>query len=531
MSLLFSHYTNATPITIHLIKRLGVLITKTSIKERLENHPYFPSLLSINDVLTNFKISSYPILADKAKLIEMPLPFLAHLKNGEIESFAVVYNIDDGMVKYYDARGSKKNKAVSIDEFQELWSGNSILVETSQDSGQNSFYKYRIKEIIEISQGPILLIFCCSIFSLYYYDISYPLVVVNIFSVLGIFVSIELFKSEIGNDNRGMLSKLCSLKKNTNCSAVLNSKYSNFYGVPWSLIGVTYFTINFLLILLSQANAFSLVYLNCMLAMPYTLFSVYYQWKVIKRWCVLCLIVQFILASQFIFLLTLTNINQPVGELIDIFIRPENIFSFLAPIALLWFIYPRQIQIKKLKRDERELKRLKDNKNVFDAVLSSQNKVKKQTENLGIHLGNAFSKFKIIKVCNPFCNPCGEAHLLLHELMKEKDVSIQLIFQVSPQDEERADVVRHFLVLQKNYGQDVLEDALNFWYTLDNKNISALAEEFPVTNNICNDFNEELEKMFDWCVTQDIQYTPTIFINGFQYPEMYKLNEVKNFIR
>ncbi|HEY2722735.1 MAG TPA: hypothetical protein VGI82_13465 [Chitinophagaceae bacterium] len=27
-------------------------------------------------------------------------------------------------------------------------------------------------------------------------------------------------------------------------------------------------------------------------ALPYTLFSVYYQWKVAKQWCILCLAVQ-----------------------------------------------------------------------------------------------------------------------------------------------------------------------------------------------------------------------------------------------
>ena len=28
------------------------------------------------------------------------------------------------------------------------------------------------------------------------------------------------------------------------------------------------------------------------LALPYTIFSVYYQWRVAKQWCVLCLVVQ-----------------------------------------------------------------------------------------------------------------------------------------------------------------------------------------------------------------------------------------------
>ena len=37
----------------------------------------------------------------------------------------------------------------------------------------------------------------------------------------------------------------------------------------------------------------------------------------------------------------------------------------------------------------------------------------------------------------------------------------------------------------------------------------------------------KLDKMRDWCDKMEINFTPTYFINGYQLPEIYNLDDLK----
>ena len=87
-----------------LLKQLCVKVTRTSIAEALQNHPDYPSLLSISDVLKQWKVNSTAIKADKNKLGELPLPFVAHL-NGKQEAFITITHVHQHYVEYKSHRG------------------------------------------------------------------------------------------------------------------------------------------------------------------------------------------------------------------------------------------------------------------------------------------------------------------------------------------------------------------------------------------------------------------------------------------
>jgi len=65
-------------------------------------------------------------------------------------------------------------------------------------------------------------------------------------------------------------------------------------------------------------------------ALPYILFSVYYQWQVAKQWCVLCLTVQTILFAEGIANFTLSGFSNLslyaslMGQLLLSFTIPKN---------------------------------------------------------------------------------------------------------------------------------------------------------------------------------------------------------------
>src|SRR5690606_12931802 len=85
------------------------------------------------------------------------------------------------------------------------------------------------------------------------------------------------------------------------CHAVLDSAGGKFLGVSWSLVGFTYFLGGTLLMLFAtpDRNAyFPLLSLLSLAALPYVVYSLFYQWKVVKQWCRLCLATQAILVVQ-----------------------------------------------------------------------------------------------------------------------------------------------------------------------------------------------------------------------------------------
>jgi protein-disulfide isomerase len=42
--------------------------------------------------------------------------------------------------------------------------------------------------------------------------------------------------------------------------------------------------------------------------------------------------------------------------------------------------------------------------------------------------------------------------------------------------------------------------------------------------------DEKVEAMKDWCSKTEIQFTPTFFINGYQLPSNYSVNDLKYFL-
>jgi hypothetical protein len=99
LSRLFQQSTNnnASSVTAGLLKKLQVPVTTTSIIDSLEQHPDYPSLLSISDSLKKWKVENIALQVENEKLEELPVPFIAHSKvNGGnlilVNAINVVWN-------------------------------------------------------------------------------------------------------------------------------------------------------------------------------------------------------------------------------------------------------------------------------------------------------------------------------------------------------------------------------------------------------------------------------------------------------
>ncbi|HVI47978.1 MAG TPA: vitamin K epoxide reductase family protein [Chitinophaga sp.] len=531
---------------------LHVKITKTTLVKEIESHPDYPSLLSISDVLRSYGIDNLALNVEPAKLDKAPTPFVTTVKgkDSSVTFFAVVKEAGENGFTFYDPEQHTWS-TVSKEVFLKKYSGTVLLAEVEDEAHagekdyQKSLRKEKSQDFIRQTTAfgiPVIaLVMGIMTFAQNGASALLPLV----FAVLGLagaIISTLLLWYELDQYNP-VLQQICSAGKKINCGAVLQSGASKISGISWSTIGFTYFAGQLLLVLftgITSPQALFIVSWLSILASPYVLFSVYYQWRVVKQWCVLCLCVQALLLLQLAVVLT--------GGWY--FVYPEHavvatllttILALAVPFIAATLLMPALQKAKESKNNKSELQRLKHNPEIFEALLMRQKALTVPTGGLGITLGNPAARHKVIKVCNPYCGPCAKAHPAMEELLEHNpDVQLQIIFTATNNEHDiKTPPVQHLLAIARQGDEAVTKQALNDWYLPEKKDYETFAQKYPMNGELKQQ-GPELEAMRDWCNAVNIEFTPTFFVSVlspagdgmqfFQLPKLYSINDLKYFL-
>lgn len=550
LSKLLEPKTNGPQIAEVLISLIGVKISNSTLIKEIEEHPNYPSLLSISDVLTNYGVDNIGIKFDIAKINSLPSPFITQLQGEKSDTlfFTVVKEIKDSLIVLYDPEKHKWAK-LSFAEFKERCSRVALLVEVEDGAGEPDYKvirkKEKKKEIINYAKIFILpaIVAVGAITTLVNYGLNSLLPVVYCaITIIGASTSLLLLLYELDIHNP-LLQQICTSGKKVNCGKVLRSKGSNIFGVSWSSIGFSYFMgIIFLLIFTGINNTITLYVVSWIntVAVFYIMFSIFYQWRVAKQWCVICLCVQAILALQF-----LTVISGEWHQLSNFHIAFQQmilsvITTFTIPFLATQLLIPALQKAKESKRNYNELQKLKHNRQVFETILKKQKHLINNPDGLGIFLGKESATHKLIKVCNPYCNPCSRAHKPMEELLENNaDIQIQILFTASNTDGDiKTPPVKHLLAIAEKNDETVLKKALDDWYLAKTKDYEAFALKYPMNDELKNQ-EEKIVAMKAWCNQAVIAYTPMFFISTkdenedkisyYQLPEIYNVTDLKYF--
>ncbi len=526
---------NAVAATLLFIRKLKVPVTATTVIETLQGHPDYPSLLSVSDSLHQWQIDNICLKAGPEKLDELPVPFIAHLRAGR-GSFAVVTSIMENEITYIDTESEKKPITKSREDFLKAWSGVVLLAEAGEQSGEKDHSKNKKKEWLQQSVLPFMLIASLILIASRGSSVSPALFIATILlpaiKLAGCIVTGLLLWYEIDQQNE-LLKNICSGGKKTNCQTVLQSKQAKLFNwVSWSEIGFFYFMGSFLFMLFNPGiTAISLVAWLNIIALPYTAFSVYYQWRVAKQWCVLCLTVQAMLLIEFaIFYFSFWGQSVQHAPITDGHLFVNFLAAMLLPIFFWSFTKTFFIKAQTGEANKRELTRLKHNTQIFDALLEKQKAIDHDPSGLGIILGNPAAHDTLIKVCNPYCGPCARAHASIEELLKQNEnLKVQIIFTATNDEKDiRAKPVRHFMALAERNKQ-LMQQALDDWYLAPEKNYEKFSEKYPMNGELGQQ-DKKLQEMSQWCTETEVFATPTFFFNGHKLPDVYTVNDLKYFL-
>ena len=259
-------------------------------------------------------------------------------------------------------------------------------------------------------------------------------------------------------------------------------------------------------------------------ALPYTIWSVWYQKFVAKQWCVLCLIVQATLWAIFIINFIFGYISFPDWQFTD-FIGLMILYGI--PFLLINLFLPRIIDNRRLEQVTQEMNSLKASEEVFVSLLKKQPQV--EYKNItSVKWGNPDAKIIVTILTNPHCGPCAYAHDHIEKLMEhtEDKISFQYVFSSF---HEKLDTSGKFLLavyLQKN--KDEAAEIYHQWFKSGKYDKDNFMKKWNV--NIDDERVEEEYKMHQhWHKFYNLTATPMVYVNGYRLPSTYYIDDLRYF--
>ena len=500
-----------------LLKNSGIAYDSKELALQIQGHPSFPSLRAITGVLDHFNIDHVParIPKDKSALVQLPNQFIAQYE----QEFHYV-ELKNEQVRLYTSTGKKR---LSYDEFLEGFDGVVVVLDH-----ENSVTAQRKVKPSRVLMALALLLLGASLFLS---DIAIAEGLFLLLALAGTVFSFSILKQEQGQPTL-LTNTFCpSGHSKIDCEAVTQSDSLRFFK-QYSLsdLAMAYFSATSVIAITSILTGQSLLVLaySGYLVLPVTLYSIYYQQAVVKKWCALCLGLVAVLWLQ---ALTVTFLSSwgTVPEL------QEFLYSGLIMVATAaaWtYIKPFIDDLGTLREEQAQYLRFRRDPELFSAYFYKEKPI---DTSLGIdgelQFGNPAARLSLVVATSPQCSHCQPVHELIEKALQQfgKELSITLRFNIDVRNEESPLVQQCARLLElyhtagKETGMAALQDAysdmpIEQWMDLWGSVMDPKA------------YYSTLMAQKKWCLQNAVNFTPHLLINGRAYPKMYQRSDLLFFI-
>jgi len=514
-------------IVSDFLKELRIPVSPKYAEYLIHSHPDFPSLLSVSDTLTRLGVEHSARRINENDLFDLQYPFLLPLDKGRGDLLLIRSERDLG--KYKDE--------------MKLWGG--VVLQAASARSINDqlnneiFSKEKKIKTLAIGLSIIFASFVLFRFLNLFSWLSFSLLCT---AVIGAATGYFLLAKELGVSYQ-TIDDFCNAGKNTNCDKVLKADIS-FLGIHFSDAVFSYFVFQVITISLFQGSAefgsscLQVLMVFSILSLPFVLFSLYYQKFVAKTWCKLCLIVASILLVQFV-----TFVAAYTSDLIGSFktLLFLNVFSFTAlfvavglSVILVKTIIERS---QKFNRVEGSANRVKHSVEVFNYFLMKQKMIDTSPFELEMLLGSPTAPIKVVMVSNLYCNPCKEKHKVVEELisMYPNKVSVALRFVRSRPDTVGELNSGSYLLgawlthcAGREHESEMTGMLVHDWFEI--WDLNEFSKKYHVDEHqltLCKNLEETHHA---WTQQAEVYLTPTFFVNGFQLPKEYSLDDMLSMV-
>lgn len=488
----------------------------------IKDYPYYDTLDALSYALEKFGIENRGVsLSIKTLEEEAVFPVIAYL-NYDNASFVIVKKVDSTGV--WIASG-KKDICIDRIFFERIFTGYCIVldVDSKLNISRKKFLKWFLVYYSKwVGIGAFVLLISLR---LYFYNSLWEVVFALLYGI-GFFICLLMFKEGIGIKSQ-LSNVLCGNKvEQISCKSILHSEASSFLGiVPWSDIGITYFSTLLLSVMLWDFNlVYSSLIIISFITFPYTFYSVYYQWKIANVWCTLCLIVQALFILQFILsivLLSIFNIDINIIICIKIILLGITILSTWLTV--------KPVIINSMNYHDVQKKFNLTKQKVLLRDLSSTNIIMRDLESVNQIYYSYECKNTITFVFSPLCIPCVSMIHSLLNIISNYNLNLRIIFIAKEYRlKDETPIIAFFI-------EKFLEDPNALLIAL-----KQYANNFSILNlkykkhkpNII--YNKQIESIIDvhrkWYKACGFIGTPVILFNNMQIPPLYTIDDLEYFI-
>lgn len=510
---------NTVAVLQQLVDYYRIRVSRETVSNDLVSHPTYPSLKSVSDAFTRWKTENYAVEIDQSELLELTDPFLAHIKEEKAEKFLTVYRVSEAKVVYAEAHG--KRRSMKLAEFLAKWDGIVLMINPRSEAGEKDYAQKRQNEHIKNSLLPLGIVTYVCTGGYFFTEAAFADTVLSVAwwsllatKTIGVILTVLAIRVEQGKRNE-VLDKLCHFGKQSDCKAIINDKEAHVYGwISLAGAGLVYFLASLMAMLIlgghSDTPLAALAGLS-ILTIPVCGYSIYYQWAVGKKWCPLCLGIVVVLLVEFALLYPHITVGLiSVGDLIVLAL------IFLAvSVGLLVYTAFMRAETAAFEATSSFLK-LKRDPLVFEHALT---RTERKDLPIGPHsfvVGDPEAPSVITAFLSLTCNPCKREFMKLDELLATTS-SYKLDVVLSAKD---AVVFDQFRYIYLHQGPAVFLDALRDWYASNGK------VDLKAVYHVPDDYSrltEAQQAHINHYIQANIEYTPTIFVQGYKFPKGYEV--------
>lgn len=504
-----------------LLKKNKIFFDKQELAFQIKSHPSYPSLHAVTGVLDHFNIENIAadVPVNSKTLVQLPNCFIAQVKDSFGANLVLV--LKEGL-NYTILDLENKKEKLSDADFLEKFTGIIVVVEQTEESKLKTKNSNAFKLI---GFGLFMLLVSFFIFK---NSINWYTSIHFIFSLIGFIISVAIIKQELGLKTI-IGDAFCSKQDDKkDCDAVLTSKgakiFKNYKLSDFSILYFTGLTVLTCVQISNPVISFSI----SLLAIPATLYSLYYQYAVVKKWCLLCLSIVGVLWVQ-------ASISLISTTYLKTFINTDFIVLSIVSLGVFFswnMIKPLLVEVNKLRQDKIESVKFKRNYILFESLLNKSPQLNTELPNSKeIVFGNLNSNLEIILITSPFCGHCKPVHTHIEEILHRyaNNVKIKIRFNVNTkiENDDLTKITSRLLEIYNTRGNKECMEAMSDIY----------ADQKP--NNWLKKWGNckekeiyilELEKQSSWCLEKAINFTPEILLNGKSFPKEYNRTDLIFFI-
>lgn len=490
-------------------------IKEDALSLELISHPDFPSMKSITDTLSFFKVKNLAVQLSEQAFDQIDQPVLANtMVNGQSQ-MVLVLSHNTQTIEVCMGSSTRHRFSMAKSAFVDIWTGEIVAIDESKEKQPRELPK-ELALVVVLILGPVLRF------------TQQPFSAIDVvFTSLGLMgLVITYLIHTISMNGEAGTGRYCFLGKKTDCSKVIQSgKTLPFLDWGLSDLGLIYFaSLYFLLVVNVSFESFALLSL---LALLVVIYSWYQQAFVVKKACSLCLVLSLILIGQAsLYALVKPSFSDYTSD------HTLILFALVLTSTLWYYLKPGFNLENSTSGIKQELRAFKRNYHLFLPYYRSVPQLDVSLNVPDIKLGgNPRAPIQILGITNPLCDACFDTHLMYEKLLeKYKDViNVNLRFYVPVEDlnDPRTQVAACMINASIQKSRDDFNCLMADWYQF--RDIKKWSKIYQLTPPGVNSI-EVLKAHKKWCHTHNIETTPSILVNGRRFPLFYHPTDLENFI-